>query len=79
MAVSCCTNRPGKKYAFVIRLMARNVVFLGRASGRARRASVVNTALSYASVNSPAGDVTDVPLTTPEMGRFSGLSKTPAV
>ncbi len=40
---SCCTNRPGKNYVFVILLMARDVAFFGHASGRARRTSVVNT------------------------------------
>ena len=50
--------------------MAREVAFLGRASSRARRASVVNTALSYASVNSLAGDATEVPLATPKTGRL---------
>ena len=55
---SCCTNRPGKNYEFVIRLMARVVVFLGRTSGSVRRTSGVNTALSYAFVNCSAGDVT---------------------
>ena len=40
---SLCTNRPGKKYVSVIRMMARNVVFFGCASGSALRTSVVNT------------------------------------
>jgi hypothetical protein len=40
---SLCTNRPGKNYVSVIGMMARDVAFLGRASGSARRTSVVNT------------------------------------
>ncbi len=57
----------GQNYTFVIRLMARVVAFLGRASGSALRTSVVNTALSCASVNFP-GDATEVPLATPKIG-----------
>jgi hypothetical protein len=37
------THKPaGQKYVSVIRMMARDVAFFGRASGRARRTSVVN-------------------------------------
>jgi hypothetical protein len=60
---------------FVIRLMARVVVFLGRASGRAQRTSVVNTALSYAIANSLTGDETEAPLATPDRW-FVGVSRT---
>jgi hypothetical protein len=49
----------GQNYTFVIRLMARVVAFLGRASGSARRTSVVNTALSYGFVNCSPVDVTE--------------------
>ena len=54
------TNRPGKNYVSVIRMMARDVTFFGRTSGSARRTAVVNTALSYASVNFAAGGGTIV-------------------
>jgi hypothetical protein len=68
---SCCTNRPGKNYAFVIRLMARVVAFYGCTSGSALRTSVVNTALSYASVNFPAGGGQKCLCLLLEYGRFT--------
>ena len=55
--------------------MARDVAFLGRTSGSARRTSVVNTALSYAFVNSLAGDATEVPLATPKTGGIMAFPK----
>ncbi len=45
---SCCTNQPGKNCVFVIRMMARDVAFLGCTSGSALRTSVVNIVPSKA-------------------------------